>query len=72
MAGTLGHRIRKARKDAGYSSPEQFSVKLGISSATLQRYETGRTVPTVSRLLQIALLTRQPVGFFLNGDQEAA
>ncbi len=72
-------RIREARKGAGYSAPERFAVALGISAATLSRWERGLGEPSVSRLTAIAALTKQPLSFFFarngapleNGHEDA-
>ncbi len=59
-------RIREARKGAGYSAPERFAVALGISAATLSRWERGLGEPSVSRLTEIAALTKRPLAFFFS------
>jgi len=49
MDGELGKRIRAARVYGQYSQTE-LARKLGISSATLIRYEKGRVeVPSLAR-----------------------
>lgn len=65
MGNELGNRIRKARHEAGYSSPEKFAVKLGVSVSTLSRWERGIGDPSVVKLARIAALTDKPLEFFL-------
>lgn len=50
----LGLRIRKARRDAGFTSAEGLARELGVSWRTVQRWETGRTKPDLDRLHEIA------------------
>ena len=68
---TLGAKIRKARKDTGYN-PERFAVALNISSATLQRWETDKSAPGLSKLAAIARFTRLPLQHFLDSVEAAA
>lgn len=41
---TLGDRLRKVRRDAGYSSRD-FAQRLGINVSSLAHYETDRARP---------------------------
>lgn len=66
-ATKIGKRIREARKSAGLN-PERFAVKLNISVATVQRWETGRTEPTLSKLTAVAKATGKPLSFFLETE----
>ena len=68
---TLGTRIRLARKAAGYSNPESFAVALNVSASTMQRWETDKSEPTISRLREIAALTERPLQYFI-GQEVAA
>ena len=72
MADTLGTRIRKARRKAGFSNAESLAVALDVGHRTIQRWETDDSEPSLAKLRQIAAVTRQPLGFFLNGDTEQA
>jgi transcriptional regulator with XRE-family HTH domain len=51
--GTLGDRIREARKARGLSQ-ERLAVDLGVSWSTVNRYESGKHVPSLNRLRLIA------------------
>ena len=66
--GELGRRIRAARSYAELSQIE-MARKLGVSSATLIRWEKGkREVEPLTRMgvaLQVAELTKFPIEDFL-------
>lgn len=65
MADELATKIRQARVDAGLSR-EKLAGELGVSLATVVRYETGRTKRIGVRTLSlIAVATGKPVTFFL-------
>ena len=49
----MQNRLRKFRKKAGLSQME-LAKKSGISRVSIQRYETGKTVPSVDRIAVIA------------------
>ena len=61
----VGRRIREARRAAGFRSPESFSAVLGISVATLHRWESGRTGLNTAKLERVAQATGRPVEFFV-------
>lgn len=68
----LGQRIRDARRQAGFRNTEQLAVKLGVGARTVQRWETGRSEPTISRIREIAATTGKPLSFFVaNLEREA-
>jgi len=67
----LGTRIREARRTAGYKNVEQLAVELGVGQRTLQRWETGRSEPSLTRLIQISQATKRPLSFFFNGEGAA-
>lgn len=67
----LGRQIRTARKEAGFSNAEQLAVPLGVGVRTVQRWEQGKSTPSIVQLLKIAELTKRPLAFFLV-DEEAA
>lgn len=65
MADQLASRIRKAREESGLSR-EKLAGELGVSLATVVRYETGRTKRiSTETLISIAKATGQPLSFFL-------
>ena len=62
----IGERIQTARRDAGFKNPESLAAALGVSPATVSRYEQGRTTPTITRLREIAALTGQTLRYFVD------
>ncbi|RJR29192.1 XRE family transcriptional regulator [Candidatus Microgenomates bacterium] len=49
----VGSRVRKARKEAGYTQ-EELADKVGISRVYMGYIEQGRYVPTLTLLEKIA------------------
>ena len=74
LESTLGARIRRARRLAGYKNVESLAVLLKVGQRTVQRWETDKSEPSISRLRQIAALTQQPLSYFIGTDsaEEAA
>ncbi|OPY59393.1 MAG: DNA-binding transcriptional repressor PuuR [Syntrophorhabdaceae bacterium PtaU1.Bin034] len=64
----LGLKIRNERKGLGLSLKDLAS-KVGISTMTLQRIETGKTSPSVSVLAQIACCLKRRIDYFLPENQ---
>lgn len=61
----LATRIRRARVEAGLSR-EHLAGEIGVSLATVVRYETGRTRRVSVELLnKIAVATGKPLVWFL-------
>lgn len=70
---TLGARIQKARKDAGFRNVESIAVRMDVGHRTFQRWETDKSEPSLSRLREIAALTQTSLGYFIAAnDGEAA
>jgi transcriptional regulator with XRE-family HTH domain len=63
----LGQRIKEARREAGFKNAEQLAVHLDVGFSTIQRWEQGKTVPSVRRIRQIAAATGKPMAHFLAG-----
>jgi transcriptional regulator with XRE-family HTH domain len=61
----IGLRIKEARRAAGFKNAEQFAVALDVGFSTVQRWEQGKTTPSVRRLREIAAVTRMPLAFFI-------
>lgn len=70
MPTPLGHRIRKARREAGFRNAEQFAVALDVGVRTVQRWEGGQGEPSIARLYEIAHLTNRELVWFLSEDGE--
>jgi transcriptional regulator with XRE-family HTH domain len=60
---SVGLKIRNERKTLRLSLKE-LAAKVGISTMTLQRIETGKTSPSVSVLAEIAYCLRQRINYF--------
>ena len=71
LVTTLGGRIREARRAAGYTNVEQLAVVLGVGQRTVQRWETDRSEPSISRLRKIAAETGKPLSYFLVAEAAA-
>ena len=68
MVGDIGLRIRNERKTLNLSLKE-LAAKVGISTMTLQRIETGKTSPSVSVLAEIASRLHQPIDYFIQEER---
>lgn len=60
----IGARVRQARVMAGISQ-EALSGRLGLTFQQVQKYEKGTNRISVSRLVEIAHITGQPISFFV-------
>ena len=65
LEAALGSRIKQARKEAGFKNAEQFAVSLDVGFSTVQRWEQGKTTPSIRRLIEIAAVTGLPLSYFL-------
>jgi transcriptional regulator with XRE-family HTH domain len=72
LTTTLGSRIRKARKDAGYKNVESISVQMGVGARTFQRWEADTSEPSLARLREIAALTNHTLAYFISTDESEA
>lgn len=71
MTDELAVRIRQARTDAGLSR-EYLAGKIGVSLATVVRYETGRTHRiSIELLSKIAEATNKPIVWFFENNGAA-
>lgn len=66
----IGIKIRSERKKNGFTL-KQLAKKVGISSITLQRIETGKTSPSVFVLSEIAHILQKPVYTFFSEMDES-
>jgi len=67
-ADKIGTKIRIERKKNGLTQ-QQLAKKIGISSLTLQRIETGKSSPSVVLLSEIAQHLKKSIHSFL-GEEE--
>lgn len=64
----LAANLRLLRKKAGFTQIE-LAEKLGVSIATLRRWESGETAPTGTRIIELAnLLNVSPDEIIKEGD----
>ncbi|MDI6766809.1 MAG: XRE family transcriptional regulator [Bacteroidota bacterium] len=69
MKTSIGDRIRTARENKQYDQI-RLSVKIGIATRTLQRWEKGLQVPDSNYLLRLAKYTGVKPEWLLTGDGE--
>ena len=62
---TFGERITQLRKEAGYSTRNEFADKLGIPNTTLRNYETDVREPGHTFLKQISEFFNVSVDYLL-------
>lgn len=62
----IGNNIKMFRSEKGISQ-EKLAVALGISSRTLQNYESGETIPTIDMLFEISKLLDVPLNNLMYG-----
>jgi transcriptional regulator with XRE-family HTH domain len=68
----LAQRIRRARTEAGLSR-EHLAGRVGVSLATIVRWETGRTRRlSLDTLGKIAEATDKPIVWFFQKEETAA
>ena len=65
----LGTTIREARLDAGYTQ-EEIARALGVTPATIARYELGIRRLSVGTLLQIAAALELPLSRLVPGAEQ--
>lgn len=61
---TLGQRLKTARVAAGYTVAS-LARELDVDQRTVAGWQSGRSTPTVERLLEIARVLGQPPSYFL-------
>ena len=68
---TLGDRLRKVRRDGGYSSRE-FADLLGINVSSLAHYETDRARPRdlMDLVQRVQQVTGVPAGWLLGLESD--
>lgn len=67
---TLGDRLRKARRDAGYTARD-FAQALGVTNSALSQYETDRARPRdlVDLAQRVEAVTGVPATWLLGLDE---
>ena len=67
----LAERLRALRKDSGLS-PGGLAEKLGVTAATISRWESGKMAITDQNLVKIARFFEVSADFLLGLDAEPA
>lgn len=66
---TLGQRIVSAREGMGLTTA-QLARRLGVKTATLSGWETGRSEPRANRLATLAAMTNVSLIWLLSAEGE--
>lgn len=62
----IGRRVRERRTELGISQIA-LGERLGVSYQQIQKYETGANRISGSRLWELSLILKTPVGYFFEG-----
>lgn len=68
--GTLGQRIRVARKEQRVSI-RQLATELSVDPRTVNRWQSDDAMPSVERLMEIARVLGKPPSYFLDEEMAA-
>lgn len=64
---TFGTRLRAAREACGITQ-ETVGFELGVTNATVSKWETGRSEPTLTQLAVLANLLGRSTDYFLRPE----
>lgn len=65
----IADRLRQARTQAGLSQ-EELAEKIGLTTVSISKFETGRRQPRVSTLERVAEATGTPLAWFFSEPSE--
>ena len=65
----IGSFLKELRKEKGITQ-EQVAEKLNVSARTVSRWETGRNMPDISLLVEIAELFDVTIPEIINGERK--
>lgn len=68
LSATLGSRIREARKKAGMST-EELCAKVYASNRSIQSYESGKIIPNLVMVCNLAKVLGVTVGWLIAGEE---
>ncbi|QND44430.1 helix-turn-helix transcriptional regulator (plasmid) [Rhizobium lusitanum] len=71
FASAIGNRIRRTRILRGWSQ-SKLGQELGVSFQQIQKYESGASQLSASRLVMLSEVLQVPVSFFVQGRQMLA
>ncbi len=60
---SVGSRIKKARKEMGFSQ-KQLAGYLRVSDKAVSSYEIGRTTPSFETIKKIGKIVHKPINYF--------
>jgi transcriptional regulator with XRE-family HTH domain len=67
----IGRRVRERRTELGISQIA-LGERLGVSYQQIQKYETGANRISGSRLWELSIILKTPVGYFFDGLEGGA
>ena len=67
----IGTYIKSLRKTKGLSQ-EQLAERFNVSSRTISRWETGRTLPDITTIIELAAFYEVDILEILNGENNIA
>ena len=70
IVSSIGPKLRQLRQQQRLSL-QQLAVKADVSAAAIHKIERNDMVPTITTLLKIAAALEQPVGYFIDQDEES-
>jgi transcriptional regulator with XRE-family HTH domain len=70
-AAEIGSRIARARRSKSISQ-EELADAMGVRAGIVSRWETGKVLPPMKRLEQLADVLDRDVGYFTAGVSGAA
>lgn len=65
----LSEQLKKYRKQSNLTQRE-LALKLNVSDKTISSWETGRTYPDISMLINLSSILKVSLDEFLKGDFE--
>lgn len=68
---TLGGLLREARLEADYSI-SRLARELEVDSRTVARWQADQSVPSITRLGEIARVLKKPMSFFFDTEEGAS
>ncbi len=67
----LGMLIKNLRKQSGLTQ-KQLSKKLGVTVATIGRWESNYKMPSIERLIELSIIFHVPLNYLVGIEKEKA
>lgn len=64
----ISEKIKYIRKELINISQENFATKVGVSTGTIKKWESGTSKPTVNHLLMISLISNVTLQYLIFDD----